>query len=57
MQKQLNKAYRHNNDKVAYLTFDDGPTPSITNKILDILEEEGIKLLFYHRFLCRKIRI
>lgn len=47
LQKQLNKAYRHNNDKVAYLTFDDGPTPSITNKILDILEEEGIKATFF----------
>ncbi len=35
------------NEKVAYLTFDDGPNPSITPKILDILEKENIKATFF----------
>ncbi|NLX71392.1 MAG: polysaccharide deacetylase [Clostridiales bacterium] len=34
-------------DKVAYLTFDDGPTPSITPAILDILSKEGVKATFF----------
>ncbi len=34
-------------EKVAYLTFDDGPSPSITPKILDILEKENIKATFF----------
>jgi peptidoglycan-N-acetylglucosamine deacetylase len=33
--------------KVAYLTFDDGPTPSITPRILDILKEYDIKATFF----------
>ena len=35
------------NEKVAYLTFDDGPTTSITPKVLDILKEENIKATFF----------
>ena len=34
-------------EKIAYLTFDDGPTTSITPKILDILKEENIKATFF----------
>lgn len=34
-------------EKVAYLTFDDGPTTSVTPKILDILKEENIKASFF----------
>ena len=34
-------------DKVAYLTFDDGPSRSITPAILDALMEEGIKATFF----------
>lgn len=34
-------------DKVAYLTFDDGPTVSVTPKILKILDEENIKATFF----------
>jgi len=33
--------------KVAYLTFDDGPTPYITSNILDILKENDIKATFF----------
>ncbi len=34
------------NEKVVYLTFDDGPTP-LTGKILDVLEEQGVKATFF----------
>lgn len=34
-------------EKVAYLTFDDGPTTSVSPKILDILKEENIKASFF----------
>lgn len=34
-------------EKIAYLTFDDGPTITVTPKILDILKEEDIKATFF----------
>ncbi len=46
-QNELNHIYRHREDKVTYLTFDDGPTPSITSAILDILAQEGVKATFF----------
>ena len=36
-----------NKDNAIYLTFDDGPTPSITNQTLDILKEHKIKATFF----------
>ena len=33
--------------RVAYLTFDDGPSPKITPQILDILKEYNIKATFF----------
>ena len=33
--------------KIAYLTFDDGPTLKATPKILDILKEENVKASFF----------
>lgn len=36
-----------NKEKVAYLTFDDGPDPKITPKILNILKDENIKATFF----------
>ncbi len=33
--------------KIAYLTFDDGPDPTITPQILDILADEGVPATFY----------
>lgn len=33
--------------KVAYLTFDDGPSEKITSRVLDILKEENIKATFF----------
>ena len=34
-------------EKIAYLTFDDGPTLKATGKILDILKEETVKATFF----------
>lgn len=34
-------------EKVAYLTFDDGPNPSITPKVLDILKKENVPATFF----------
>lgn len=36
-----------NNEKKIYLTFDDGPTPEVTQWVLDILKEHGIKATFF----------
>ena len=35
------------NDKVMYLTFDDGPSSSVTPQILDILKENNVKATFF----------
>lgn len=35
------------NKKVAYLTFDDGPSLSVTPKILEILRKEDVKATFF----------
>ncbi len=34
-------------EKVAYLTFDDGPIPEVTPWVLDVLEAENIKATFF----------
>lgn len=34
-------------DKSVYLTFDDGPHPVVTERILDILQQEQIKATFF----------
>lgn len=34
-------------EKICYLTFDDGPNPAITPKVLDILKEENVKATFF----------
>ncbi len=36
-----------NTEKIIYLTFDDGPSYSITPKLLDILKEENVKATFF----------
>ena len=33
--------------KIAYLTFDDGPYPQTTPRILKILQDEGVKATFF----------
>ncbi len=35
------------NEKIAYLTFDDGPNTSVTPKVLDILKEQNVKATFF----------
>src|SRR5262249_26114353 len=35
------------NAKVLYLTFDDGPSPSATPRILDVLEKRGVPAAFF----------
>lgn len=42
----INKIYS-SDEKVAYLTFDDGPSADITPLILDLLKEEDIKATFF----------
>lgn len=46
IQEKIDKIYS-SKKKVAYLTFDDGPTKVATPKILDILKEEDIKATFF----------
>jgi peptidoglycan/xylan/chitin deacetylase (PgdA/CDA1 family) len=36
-----------NKENKIYLTFDDGPTPKVTECVLDILEKENIKATFF----------
>ena len=38
---------KESNQNVIYLTFDDGPTPGVTEKILDILESYKAKATFF----------
>lgn len=33
--------------KVVYLTFDDGPTPGVTDEVLDVLAQHGAKATFF----------
>ena len=42
----INHIY-NSDEKRAFLTFDDGPSYSVTPKILDILKEENIKATFF----------
>ncbi len=46
-QAELSKIYKRKDEKVVYLTFDDGPTSSCTPLILDILAEENVKATFF----------
>ena len=45
-QSDLEKLY-NGKEKIAYLTFDDGPTKRCTPKILDILKQNNIKATFF----------
>ena len=46
LMNQINNTYE-NSEKIAYLTFDDGPTTTATPTILDILKEENVKASFF----------
>lgn len=39
--------YREDGRKIAYLTFDDGPSSEVTPQILDILEANDVKATFF----------
>ncbi len=43
---RVQDVYIKNNEKIVFLTFDDGPSNN-TNKILDILKEKNIKATFF----------
>lgn len=43
---RLNNIY-HSGEKAVYLTFDDGPSRSVTPLILDLLKQENIKATFF----------
>lgn len=45
--KRTVKVVNSNPNKVIYLTFDDGPSSTITPGILKILKEEGVKATFF----------
>jgi peptidoglycan/xylan/chitin deacetylase (PgdA/CDA1 family) len=43
----VGRPYKKPSGKVAYLTFDDGPSTNVTPKILNILDKYGIKATFF----------
>ena len=47
LKKEYNQLRAQRGIKVVYLTFDDGPTPNNTPKILDILKKNNIKGTFF----------
>ena len=44
---KMKKIYGHSNQKRIFLTFDDGPTKSVTPYILDLLKQENVKANFF----------
>lgn len=45
--KALRNSIYHSEEKVAYLTFDDGPSKTVTPLLLDLLKQENIKVTFF----------
>lgn len=45
--EKITNIYKTSNKKIAYLTFDDGPSSNVTPLILDILKQEKIKSTFF----------
>ena len=43
---KINNIYK-SDEKIAYLTFDDGPSKEITPKILDVLKAEDVTATFF----------
>ncbi|MCR1949823.1 MULTISPECIES: polysaccharide deacetylase family protein [unclassified Clostridium] len=46
-ESEVNENDVSNKKKVIYLTFDDGPSYTVTGKILDVLEEKEVKATFF----------
>ncbi len=47
VEQMLKGTYEDDEEKVAFLTFDDGPSTSVTPKILDTLKEYNVKATFF----------
>ncbi len=45
--EKMKKIYSNNEEKTVYLTFDDGPSKTVTPLILDLLKQENIKATFF----------
>lgn len=45
--KELRNNIYHSKEKVAYLTFDDGPSKTVTPLLLDLLKQENVKATFF----------
>ena len=45
--QKINDIYKHQDNKRVFLTFDDGPSTSVTPFILDLLKNENIKANFF----------
>ncbi len=45
--RELMKNIYHSEEKIAYLTFDDGPSKSVTPLLLDLFKQEDIKVTFF----------
>ena len=45
--KALRNNIYHSEEKVVYLTFDDGPSKTVTPLLLDLLKQENIKATFF----------
>lgn len=45
--KALRNNIYHSEEKVVYLTFDDGPSKTVTPLLLDLLKQENIKVTFF----------
>ena len=46
LEEKMNNIY-NSESKIAYLTFDDGPSKNVTPQILDLLKKENIKATFF----------
>jgi len=38
---------KNSSEKVIYVTFDDGPVPEVTPRVLDMLDEYNLKATFF----------
>lgn len=47
VQQMLKGTYEDDGEKIAFLTFDDGPSTSVTPKILDTLKQYNVKATFF----------
>ncbi|KGN03570.1 polysaccharide deacetylase [Clostridium novyi A str. 4570] len=43
----IKRHYSNNGEKIVFLTFDDGSSPSVTPQVLKVLKEENVKATFF----------